>query len=87
MIHNVFALVIYAFVQLSIAITGVGLKKFGKYKYFTFISVVLGILSAGFVILLLSNLTSEFVGIYQRIIEILILIWIFSCALDIKKSR
>lgn len=85
-IHNLSALAIYAFVPISIIITGIGLRKFLHYKVLSFTSIVLGILSAGFVFLLISGLKSEFVGLYQRIIELLILIWIFICALKIKKA-
>lgn len=85
-IHNLFALIVYAFVPISIVITGIGLSKFSNYKVLSFISVILGTLSAGFVYLLFSNLKSDFLGLYQRIIELLILTWILLCALKIKKS-
>jgi hypothetical membrane protein len=85
-IHNVSALIVYAFVPISIVITGIGLMKYSKYKGLSFITVALGVLSAVFVFLLISDLKSEFIGIYQRIIELLILIWIFICAFNIKKA-
>lgn len=86
-IHNLSALMIYAFVPISIVITGIGLKKFSNYKDLSFVTIALGVLSAVFVFLLISYLKSEFVGVYQRIIELLILVWIFICAFKIKKSR
>jgi hypothetical membrane protein len=85
-IHNLSALVIYTFVPISIVITGIGLRRFLNYEVLSFTSVILGILSAVFVFLLFSNLKSEFLGLYQRIIELLILIWILVCALKIKKA-
>ncbi|MFT7331706.1 MAG: putative membrane protein [Roseivirga sp.] len=86
-IHNLSALMIYAFVPTSIVITGIGLKKFSNYKGLSFIAIALGVLSAVFVFLLISDLKSEFVGVYQRIIELLILVWIFICAFKIKKAN
>jgi hypothetical protein len=39
-----------------------------------------------FVSILISGLNPEFRGLYQRIIESLILIWIIACALKIKRT-
>ena len=86
-IHNISALVIYTFVPVSILITGIGLSKFTNYKVLSFISVIMGTLSVVFVYLLFSNLKSDFLGIYQRIIELLTLTWILICALKIKISN
>ncbi|MGY0392194.1 DUF998 domain-containing protein [Bizionia sp. KMM 8389] len=85
-IHNASALFVYTLVPISIVIAGIGFRKFEKYKRLSISSVVLGMLSAGFVVLLMSNLESDFLGIYQRIIELLILTWIFACALKIKHA-
>jgi len=85
-IHNLSALMVYVFVPMSILITGLGLKKFSNYKKLSLISIALGILSFGFVYILSSNLQSEFVGLYQRIIESLILFWILLCAFQIKQK-
>jgi hypothetical membrane protein len=83
-IHNFTALLIYTFVPISIIITGIGLKKFPKYRNLSIIALALGILSILFVYLLISELNSNFGGLYQRIIELLILTWIITCALKIR---
>ncbi len=86
MIHNFAALLIYTFVPISIIITGIGLKKFPGYRNLSIIALALGVLSILFVYLLISELNSDFSGLYQRIIEFLILTWIITCALKIKKK-
>lgn len=86
MIHNLSALMVYVFVPISILITGLGLKKFENYKKLSLISIALGVLSFGFVYILSSNLESKFVGLYQRIVESLILVWILLCAFQIKQK-
>tara|TARA_B100001059_G_scaffold223228_1_gene248002 strand:- start:412 stop:1098 length:687 start_codon:yes stop_codon:yes gene_type:complete len=85
-IHNIAALVIYAFVPVTIVITGIGFNKFSNYKSLSQIALVLGILIVFFVYLLFANLHSEYVGFYQRIIELFILGWILACALKLKKE-
>lgn len=85
-IHNLSALLVYIFVPTSIIITGIGLKKFLNYKKLSYISIVLGVLTSGFVFLSIYNLNSDFIGLYQRVIELLILIWIVICANRIKKE-
>ncbi|MDG4945738.1 DUF998 domain-containing protein [Weeksellaceae bacterium KMM 9713] len=83
-IHNLSALMIYTFVPISIIIAGIGLSKFSNYKSFAYISIALGLLSAVFVFIFISGLTSAYVGLYQRIIELLILVWFVVCAFKIR---
>ena len=83
-IHNLSALMIYTFVPISIIIAGIGLSKFQNYKNFAYTSIVLGLLCAVFVFIFTSDLTSAYVGLYQRMIELLILAWIVVCAFKIK---
>ena len=83
-IHNLTALFIYAFVPLSIIVIGLGLRKVVAYKQTSIIAIILGIVSMLFVYILISEPTSEFIGLYQRIIELLFVIWILICAFKIK---
>ena len=83
-IHNFAAILIYTFVPISIIITGLGLKKFLNYRNLSIIALALGIVSILFVYLLISELNSDYGGLYQRIIELLILTWIITCALKIR---
>ena len=86
-IHNIAALLIYIFVPVSMIIAGIGLKKSLGYKNYSIIALVLGLLSMLFVYLLISEFNSEFKGIYQRVIEFVILTWITICALKISKTK
>lgn len=85
-IHNIVALLVYIFVPVSIIITGIGLKKSLGYKNYSIIALVLGVLSMLFVYFLISEFNLEFKGIYQRVIEFIILTWITICALKINKT-
>ena len=80
------ALLVYIFVPVSIIITGIGLKKSLGYKNYSIIALVLGVLSMLFVYFLISEFNLEFKGIYQRVIEFIILTWITICALKINKT-
>ena len=65
---------------------GLGLKK-SIHIGFLFNAILLGLISSFFVITLGSDLLSEYVGIYQRIIEFLLILWVVLCAFEIKKNR
>lgn len=86
LIHNLAALLIYILTPISIILTGIGLNKFSNYRSLSIISLVLGIPCVLFVYLFISEFNTEFGGLYQRIIESLILAWIIACALKIKKT-
>jgi len=36
---------------------------------------------------LFSDTNSEYIGLYQRIIEVIFIIWIITCAIAIKKQK
>jgi len=85
-IHNLMALLIYTFVPISIIIIGIGLKKTSNYRRLSITAIIVGIISILFVYLLISDPKSEFLGLYQRIIELLFLVWIITCAFKIKNT-
>ena len=64
---------------------GLGLKK-SNYMSFSIQCYLLGLISSVFVITLLSDLFSGYIGIYQRIIEFLFILWVVLCAFEIKKT-
>ena len=82
--HNVAALLMYLFVPINIIIIGIGLKRLTNYNRLSIIAITSGIISILFVYLFFSDLTSEFLGLYQRIIESVFIIWILTCAFTIK---
>jgi len=85
--HNVAALLMYLFVPINIIIIGIGLKRLTNYNRLSIIAITSGIISILFVYLFFSDLTSEFLGLYQRIIESVFIIWILTCAFTIKNEE
>jgi len=85
--HNFAALLMYLFVPINIIIIGIGLKRLTNYNRLSIIAITSGIISILFVYLLFSDLTSEFLGLYQRIIESVFIIWILTCAFTIKNEE
>ena len=85
--HNFAALLMYVFVPINIIITGIGLKRLTNYNSLSIIAITSGIISILFVYLLFSDITSEFLGLYQRIIESVFIIWILTCAFTIKNQN
>jgi len=83
-IHNLAGLLTYIFVPISLMIAGLGLKHSPSHHRLSVIAIICGIASSLFVSLSLSDLSSQYVGLLQRIIESIFLIWIVSCAIEIK---
>lgn len=84
-IHNLTGFLTYIFVPISIILIGIGLKRFPNYRRLSMQAIAYGILSILFVYLLFSGPNSEYNGVYQRIIEAVFIIWIITCAIEIKK--
>jgi len=87
LIHNFMALLTYLLVPLFMILIGLGLKNSGYKNTFSLQSTVYGLISIFFVFILGSNLNSEYIGLYQRMIESVFVIWIISCAITIKKLK
>jgi|TARA_B100000470_G_scaffold21404_1_gene14084 hypothetical protein len=83
-IHNLAALLTYIFVPISVMIVGLGLRRSPSHNRLSVIAITCGIISSLFVSLLLADLSSQYVGLLQRIIESIFLIWIITCAIEIK---
>ena len=86
-IHNLAGFLTYLFVPISIVLIGIGLKKYPIYSRLSIQGITYGILSILFIYLLFSDPNSEYVGLYQRIIESLFIIWIITCAFAIKNKN
>ena len=82
-IHNIAALLMYLFVPFLIILIGLAIRK--TRHRFSIQSTMLGLFSLIFVYLFGSELLGEYVGIYQRIIEIIFALWIIQCSMEIKK--
>ena len=86
LIHNLIGSLTYLFVPILIILIGLGLKK-SLYKVFSSLSIGLGVIGILFVYILVSNANSEFIGLYQRVIELVFVLWIIFCAIAIKNQR
>ena len=82
-IHNIAALLMYLFVPLFIILIGLTIRK--TRHWFSIQSVILGLFSSILVYLFGSDLLGKYVGLYQRVIEIIFALWIFLCSVEIKK--
>lgn len=83
-IHNLSGSLTYMFVPLSMILIGIAIRKFPKYKQLSRLGITCGIVGYLFVFLFISEPTSEYIGLYQRIIEGVFILWILSCAVFIK---
>jgi hypothetical protein len=86
-IHNLVGLLTYMFVPLSIFLIGLGLKNFPSYKSLSIQGIAYGLISMLCVFILFSSPTSEYVGLTQRIIETIFIMWIISCAFALKNIK
>jgi hypothetical protein len=87
LIHNFVGLLTYLFVPVFMILIGLGLKKSTNNNTFSLQSIVFGAISILFVYILVSNSNSEYIGLYQRIIESVFVIWIVFCAFVIKNKK
>jgi len=85
-IHDLTGLLTYIFVPISIIIIGVGLKKSKNYRGLSKIGFACGLISIVFIGLLLSDPTTNYAGLFQRIIEGIFIIWIIACSIFIKRG-
>ena len=80
-------LLTYLFVPFFIILIGFGLKKTPNNNTFSLQSIALGVISILFVYLFASNSNSEYIGLYQRMVELMFVIWIVFCAIVIKDKK
>tara|TARA_R110002110_G_scaffold92763_12_gene241999 strand:+ start:569 stop:1189 length:621 start_codon:yes stop_codon:yes gene_type:complete len=85
-IHNITGALTYIFVPLSILLIGIGLKQDPKYNRLSTQGIIYGLSSMMFVFILFSDATSQFKGLYQRIIEMLFIFWFVYCAIAVKNK-
>ena len=86
-IHTLTGLLTYIFVPISIVLIGIGLKKSPIYNRLSIQGITYGIISILFVSLFFSDPNSEYIGLYQRIVETVFIIWIIMCAIAIKNKN
>lgn len=84
-IHSLVGMLTYAFVPISIVLIGLGLKRSPGYSRLSQKAIIYGVVSGALVILLLSNPASNYIGLIQRGIESLFIIWVITCAIELIK--
>ena len=87
LIHDFVGLLTYLFVPVFMILIGLGLKKSSNNNTFSLQSIVFGAITVLFVYILVSNSNSEYIGLYQRMIESVFVIWIVFCAFVIKNKK
>jgi len=83
-LHNLIGFMTYLVVPALIILVGASIKTANHFE-FAKRSKVLGILAYIAVILLLANPESQYVGLNQRFIELLFILWVLGCVIAIKK--
>ena len=84
-IHNLTGLLTYIFVPISIIIIGVGLRKSKNYQGLSKIGIISGLICI-VLVGLLSDPSTNYAGLFQRIIEGIFIIWIIACSIYIKRG-
>lgn len=86
-IHNLTGFLTYIFVPVSMILIGIGLQKASMYQRLSKQGITYGIISVLFVYLLFSDANSAYIGLYQRVVESVFVIWIITCAIAIKNKK
>lgn len=86
LIHTIMGILTYLFVPVFMILIGFGLKKSpNNNRLFSFQSIALGVISILFVYIIFKS-NSEYIGLYQRIVELAFVLWIILCAFLIKNK-
>lgn len=85
-IHNLMGFLTYLIVPISVLLLGIAAQKWPNAKYLSYAGLVCGLVAFVFVGILSADLHGKFAGLYQRIIEGSILVWISLCAFYFKSS-
>lgn len=86
-IHNTSGFFVYAFVPFCLIGIGLTSKKHNDMSKLSKVSLICGVLSFVFVVLLFGDPTGPYIGLIQRIIEGSILFWVVVAALHIRRTK
>lgn len=84
LIHNLTGLLTYLIVPVCLLILGIAAQKWKNGKFVSYSGIAFGITAILFVGIFSSDLQSEYIGLYQRIIEASVLTWIIICSYYLK---
>jgi Protein of unknown function (DUF998) len=80
LIHNLTGLLTYIVVPVSLILLGTAARKWVNGKLLSYLGIACGLTSIIFVGILSADLHSTFAGLYQRMIEGAVLVWIIACS-------
>lgn len=86
-IHNISGLLTYLIVPPALLLGAVGARAWPRGERFSKIAIVLGAIAMLFAWLFLADPGSSLAGMFQRIAEGSILLWIIACALYLRTTR
>jgi Protein of unknown function (DUF998) len=84
LIHNIAGTLTYLIVPISLILLGMAARKWPNAKHISYFGIICGLIALLFVNALAIDLHSNFAGLYQRIVEGVILLWIVMCAFYIR---
>lgn len=87
LVHNIMGSLTYMIVPLSLILVGVAARKWPASQYVFYAGIICGLSAVIFVGILSSNLESRFTGLYQRIVEGFILLFITICCIYFRSSQ
>jgi hypothetical protein len=87
LIHNLTGLLTYSFVPFSLILIGWSLRQRHLVENLSYLALAAGLISIFFICLLMSNALTEYAGLFQRIIEGSILLWIVVCSVQIQSNK
>ncbi|HLV39711.1 DUF998 domain-containing protein [Xanthomarina sp.] len=87
LIHTLVGGITYTFVPFCLILIGFAAKTWKEGKSIMILSLLCGIIAMILTLLLSSNPIGQYLGLYQRIIEGSILLWILTFAFYIKKQN
>ncbi len=82
-IHTIFAALTYVFVPISILSIGLGLRKYKNYQGLSATAITAAVVSSTLILILFSNPESDYRGLFQRVIELIFIIWMVSSAVTL----
>jgi len=86
-IHNLSGLFTYVSTPVCLLLIGFGLKNANTRKLLSRVSILLGISSAFFVLVLFSSALNPYAGLIQRLIEGIFILWIIGCSISIRNHK
>jgi len=86
-LHNLTGILTYLFVPVSLILVGIAALKWTNAKPVVFSGIISGILAMFFIGILSDGMDTAYAGLYQRIIEGLILAFIVTCSIYLRRLR